>query len=70
MMRGTTTLVTSLMLLFGCSNQGPDIGHGDTPNSSATKIAAVGLSVSTMDNPFSSHCATARRRRPKRSVST
>jgi ribose transport system substrate-binding protein len=54
MMRGISSLAASLMVLSGCSNQGPDSGAGGTPASTAAApgTATVGLSISTMDNPF------------------
>jgi ribose transport system substrate-binding protein len=52
--RSISTLVTSLSLLMACSNQGPDTGSGGTAASTAAApgAATVGLSISTMDNPF------------------
>jgi ribose transport system substrate-binding protein len=52
--RSISTLVASLSLLMACSNQGPDTGSGGTAASTAAPpgAATVGLSISTMDNPF------------------
>lgn len=53
MMRSILTLVASLIALVACSNQGPDTGAGGTAATTAVSGAvAVGLSISTMDNPF------------------
>jgi ribose transport system substrate-binding protein len=54
MMRGISALVASLTVLTACSNQGPDSGTGGTAASTAAVAGAatVGLSLSTMDNPF------------------
>jgi ribose transport system substrate-binding protein len=54
MTRSISTLVASLMVLIACSNQGPDTAPGGTAASPAAKSGAVtvGLSLSTMDNPF------------------
>ena len=54
MMRSISTLVASLVALMACSNQGPDTGPGATAASTTAVPGAVtvGLSISTMDNPF------------------
>jgi ribose transport system substrate-binding protein len=54
MMRSISTWVAGLIVLIGCSNQGPDTGAGGTAASTAAGSGAVsvGLSISTMDNPF------------------
>jgi ribose transport system substrate-binding protein len=54
MRRSISTLVASLIVLAGCSKQGPDTGPGGTAASTAAGSGAVsvGLSISTMDNPF------------------
>jgi ribose transport system substrate-binding protein len=54
MMRSISTLVASLIALIACSNQGPDTGPGGTAASTAAAPGAVtvGLSISTMNNPF------------------
>lgn len=54
MMRSTLTLVASLIALTACSNQGPDTGARATSAATAalSGVATVGLSISTMDNPF------------------
>jgi ribose transport system substrate-binding protein len=54
MMRSITTLVASMSVLIACSNQGPDTGPRGTSGSTAAVSGAgtVGLSISTMDNPF------------------
>ena len=54
MMRSISTWVAGLIVLMGCSNQGPDTGAGGTAASTAAGSGAVtvGLSISTMDNPF------------------
>src|ERR1700674_5336748 len=54
MMRSISTLVASLIVLVACSNQGPDTGPGGTAASTAavSGTVTVGLSLSTMDNPF------------------
>jgi ribose transport system substrate-binding protein len=52
MMRGISTLVTCLIVLISCSNQGPDTGARGTGTSTAQAPLAVGLSISTMNNPF------------------
>ncbi len=54
MMRSISTLVASVIALVACSNQGPDTGAGGTAASTASVSGAVtvGLSISTMDNPF------------------
>lgn len=53
-MRSISTLVASLIVLVACSNQGPDTGPGGTAASTAavSGTVTVGLSLSTMDNPF------------------
>jgi ribose transport system substrate-binding protein len=53
-MRSMTTLVASLIVLTGCSKQGPDTGLGGAAPRTAASSGAVtvGLSISTMDNPF------------------
>jgi ribose transport system substrate-binding protein len=53
-MRSMTTLVASLIVLTGCSRQGPDTGLGGAAPRTAASSGAVtvGLSISTMDNPF------------------
>jgi ribose transport system substrate-binding protein len=54
MMRSISTLAVSLMVLIACSNQGPDTAGGGTGASTAAAPGAVtvGLSISTMNNPF------------------
>jgi len=54
MMRSISTLLASLIALVACSNQGPDTGPGGTAASTAavSGAASVGLSISTMENPF------------------
>ena len=54
MMRSISALVAGAMVLIGCSKQGPDVGPGNgAPSTGAASGAVtVGLSVSTMDNPF------------------
>jgi len=54
MMRSISILAASLISLIACSNQGPDTAPGATANSSAALHGAVtvGLSISTMNNPF------------------
>ena len=54
MMRSISTMVASLIALVACSNQGPDTGPGRTVASAAAAPGAVtvGLSISTMNNPF------------------
>ena len=54
MMRSISILAASLISLIACSNQGPDTASGATANSSAALHGAVtvGLSISTMNNPF------------------
>jgi ribose transport system substrate-binding protein len=51
MTRLILSLIASLMALVACSNQGPDTGPGSTPASAASGVT-VGLSISTMNNPF------------------
>jgi ribose transport system substrate-binding protein len=54
MMRSIVTSVASLIVLISCSNQGPDTGAGGTAASATVAPGAisVGLSISTMNNPF------------------
>jgi ribose transport system substrate-binding protein len=54
MMRKISTLVASLIVLIACSKQGPDTGRDGTvaPTNAASGAVTVGLSISTMDNPF------------------
>src|SRR5580698_9559840 len=54
MMRSISILAASLISLIACSNQGPGTAPGATANSSAALHGAVtvGLSISTMNNPF------------------
>jgi ribose transport system substrate-binding protein len=52
MMRNISTLLAGLIVLFGCSNQGPDTGPKGTASTAAPGAATVGLSISTMNNPF------------------
>ena len=54
MTRNISTLVASLIALIACSNQGPDTQPGGTAASAAAVPGAVtiGLSISTMNNPF------------------
>jgi ribose transport system substrate-binding protein len=54
MIRSISTFAASLIVLIGCSKQGPDSGPGDTAGSTAAASGpvTVGLSISTMDNPF------------------
>lgn len=54
MMRNISTLFASLIALMGCSNQGPDSALGGPAASTAAGPGAVtvGLSISTMNNPF------------------
>jgi ribose transport system substrate-binding protein len=54
MIRTLATLAAGLMALVGCSNQGPDTGGGGmtAPGAGAAGSATVGLSISTMNNPF------------------
>ena len=58
MMRSISILAAGLIVLMGCSRQGPDGGPGGARSSGAASSAAasgaatVGLSISTMDNPF------------------
>jgi ribose transport system substrate-binding protein len=54
MMRSISGLLAGLIALVACSNQGPDTGPGGTAASTAPVSggASVGLSISTMDNPF------------------
>ncbi|HUA23677.1 MAG TPA: ribose ABC transporter substrate-binding protein RbsB [Steroidobacteraceae bacterium] len=53
-MRGISILVAGLIALVACSNRGPDTGPGGTAGSTAAAPGAVsvGLSISTMNNPF------------------
>jgi ribose transport system substrate-binding protein len=54
MMRNISILIASLIALIACSNQGPDTGTAGRAASSAAAPGAltVGLSISTMNNPF------------------
>jgi ribose transport system substrate-binding protein len=54
MMRATAALLASLIVLTACSKQGPDTGAAGAAATSAAATGGVtiGLSVSTMDNPF------------------
>jgi ribose transport system substrate-binding protein len=54
MMRDISILAASLIGLMACSNQGPDSGRGGAaaPAGAVAGTATVGLSISTMDNPF------------------
>src|ERR1700721_2496156 len=54
MMRSLSTLGAGLIVLIACSNQGPDTGRsGTAPTTAAGRGAiSIGLSLSTMDNPF------------------
>jgi ribose transport system substrate-binding protein len=54
MTRIISTLVAGLIVLMACSKQGPDIGPGGSAASGAAVSGAVtvGLSISTLDNPF------------------
>ena len=54
MMRSIAILVASMSVLIACSNQGPDTGPRGASGSTAPVSGAVtvGLSISTMDNPF------------------
>jgi ribose transport system substrate-binding protein len=54
MMRSISILAASLISLIACSNQGPGTAPGGTANSTAVLHGAVtvGLSISTMNNPF------------------
>jgi ribose transport system substrate-binding protein len=54
MMRMSATLVAIVIGLSACSKQGPDTGAGGTSAATAAASAGVtvGLSISTMDNPF------------------
>jgi ribose transport system substrate-binding protein len=54
MTRSISTLLASLTVLVACSQQGPDTGPGGKAASTAAVSGAVtvGLSISTMDNPF------------------
>jgi ribose transport system substrate-binding protein len=53
-MRSISILVASVSVLIACSNQGPDTGPRGASGSTAPVSGAVtvGLSISTMDNPF------------------
>jgi ribose transport system substrate-binding protein len=53
-MRIISILVASLIALIACSKQGPDTGPGGTTASTAAAPGAVtvGLSISTVNNPF------------------
>jgi ribose transport system substrate-binding protein len=54
MMRSVFALVASLMALNACSNQGPDTAPASTtvPTAAAPGAILIGLSISTMNNPF------------------
>jgi ribose transport system substrate-binding protein len=54
MTRSTLCLVAGLMALTGCSNQGPDSASRDpaAPAPAARGAVTIGLSISTMNNPF------------------
>src|SRR5580698_11354761 len=54
MMRSISILAASLISLIACSNQGPGTAPGDTAGSTAAASGpvTVGLSISTMNNPF------------------
>jgi ribose transport system substrate-binding protein len=54
MMRNISILIASLSALIACSNQGPDTGPGGgaASSSAAPRVLTVGLSISTMNNPF------------------
>jgi len=54
MMRCIATLAAGLLVLTGCSKEGPDAASLRTPPPAAVSpgAATVGLSISTMDNPF------------------
>jgi ribose transport system substrate-binding protein len=54
MMQRISPGIASLIILIGCSNQGPNTGAGGQAGSVAAGSGAVtvGLSISTMDNPF------------------
>ena len=54
MMRSISTLLAGLMVLIACSKQGPDTGAGGTaaPTAAGPGAVTVGLSISTLDNPF------------------
>jgi ribose transport system substrate-binding protein len=55
MMRGIAALLTSVVMLSACSKQGPDTGPGGaaaTTAAASSGAVTVGLSISTMDNPF------------------
>jgi ribose transport system substrate-binding protein len=54
MMRNISTLVAGLITLIACSNQGPDTGLGGKAASTTAvpDAVTVGLSISTMNNPF------------------
>jgi ribose transport system substrate-binding protein len=54
MMRSFSILLAGSMVLTACSRQGPDSGSGGTASSTAAVHGAVtvGLSLSTVDNPF------------------
>ncbi|HTC53930.1 MAG TPA: ribose ABC transporter substrate-binding protein RbsB [Steroidobacteraceae bacterium] len=51
MTRLIVTVIASLMALVACSNQGPDTGSGSAATAEASAVT-VGLSISTMNNPF------------------
>jgi ribose transport system substrate-binding protein len=54
MTRSIFMLIVGLVMLAGCSNQGPGSGAGGTSASDAAAPGSesVGLSISTMNNPF------------------
>src|SRR3984957_9495939 len=54
MMRSISIFVAGLIALIACSNKGPDTGPRGTAVSAAAAPGAVtvGLSISTMNNPF------------------
>jgi ribose transport system substrate-binding protein len=54
MTRGMSMWLASLVVLMACSNQGPDTGARRTAASTAAApgTVTVGLSISTMNNPF------------------
>jgi ribose transport system substrate-binding protein len=54
MTRSSAILAASLVALMACSNRGPDGRAGDAADSPAAVpgATAVGLAISTMDNPF------------------
>jgi ribose transport system substrate-binding protein len=54
MIRSISMLLAGLIVVTACSKQGPDSGPGGMASSTAAVPGAVtvGLSISTMDNPF------------------